>query len=36
VQIGIDQFRRGESHDAEAVFDVLLEGLPGPSDSSGR
>ena len=33
VQIGIDQIRRGELHDAEEVFDDLLKGLPGPSES---
>ena len=34
VQIGIDQIRRGELHDAEEVFDDLLDGLPGTSESS--
>lgn len=33
VQIGIDQIHRGEVHDAEEVFDDLLNGFPGSSES---
>ena len=32
IQIGIDQIHRGETHDAEEVFDELLNGLPGPGE----
>jgi antitoxin ParD1/3/4 len=32
VQIGIDQIQRGNVHDAEQVFDDLLNGLPGTTE----
>jgi antitoxin ParD1/3/4 len=34
IKIGIDQIRQGDVHDADVVFDRLLEGLPDSDEET--